>query len=130
MNVGSRNLWRAFEDGVFASFKDVIFSSPITGILILPVIIDSSIATPPPDYGGYKKADNSVSVGVNIDFSLWERSSELGRLDLLADNVRSSLDKVERRYLPDADRGRLHRIIDKVQAQVASRLQNFDGETN
>lgn len=128
VNVGSRNLWRAFEDAVFASFKDISFSSSVTGILILPVIIDSSIASPPPDSVGYKKADNSVSVGVNIDFALWERSSELGRLDLLADNIRSSLDKVEKRYLADADRDRLNQIIDKVQSQMASRLRKFDGE--
>src|SRR5579864_678168 len=113
VNVGSKDLWLAFEDGVFGSFREVIFSSPITGILILPVIIDSSIASPPPDYVGCKKADNSVSVGINIDFSIWEHSSELGRLDLLADNIRSSLDQVERRYLADADRDRLHQIIDK-----------------
>jgi hypothetical protein len=113
-----------FEDGVFASFKDVIFSSPIAGILILPGIIDSSIAPPPSDYVGYKRADNSVSVGINIDFSLWERSSELERLGLLADNIRCSLGKIKSRYLANADREKLHQIVDKVQAQLASRLQN------
>jgi hypothetical protein len=111
-----------FEDEVFASFKDIAFSSTITGILILPGIIDSSIAPPPPDYVGYEKKDNSVSVGINIDFALWERSSELDRLRLLAGNIRCSLDKIQSRYLLDEDREKLHVIVDKVQALLASRL--------
>jgi len=123
VNVGSRNLSWAFEDEVFSSFNGFTFSSPISGILILPKIIDSSIAPPPPDYVGYKKADNSVSVGLNIDFALWERSSELERLGLLADNIQCSLDKIQSRYLVDEDREKLHFIVDKVQAQLASRLQ-------
>jgi hypothetical protein len=112
-----------FEDEVFASFKDIAFSSAITGILILPGIIDGSIAPPPPDYFGYKEKDNSVSVGIKIDFALWERSSELERLGLLADNIRCSLDKIQSRYLVDEDREKLHFIVDKVQALLTSRLQ-------
>jgi hypothetical protein len=113
-----------FEDEVFASFKDIFFSSAITGILILPVIIDSSIAPPPRDYSGYQKKDNSVSVGVKIDFALWERSSELERLGLLADNIRHSLDKIQSRYLVAEDRKKLHFIVDKVEAQLASRVRD------
>ena len=124
MNAGSSKLSWTFEDEVFASFKEVTFSSPITGILVLPVIIDSSMAAVPPDYVGYKKADNSVSVGLNIDFMLWQRSSELERLSLLADNIRRSLDRVESRYLLDADRVKLRQIVDKVHSRLASRLLN------
>jgi hypothetical protein len=112
-----------FEDEVFASFKELVFSSPITGVLILPGIIDSSIAPPPPDYVGHQKKDNSVSVGIKIDFAVWERSSEWQRLELLADNIRCSLDKIQSRYLVDEDREKLHLVVDKVQAQLASRLQ-------
>jgi hypothetical protein len=124
VNAGSSKLSWTFEDEVFASFKEVTFSSPITGILVLPVIIDSSMAAVPPDYVGYKKADNSVSVGLNIDFMLWQRSSELERLSLLADNIRRSLDRVESRYLLDADRVKLRQIVDKVHSRLASRLLN------
>jgi len=85
--------------------------------------MDDSIAPPPADYVGYKKGDNSVSVGLNIDFVAWERSSELERLGLLADNIRCSLDKIKRRYLVDEDREKLRLIVDKVQAQLASRLR-------
>jgi hypothetical protein len=123
VNAGSRNLSWTFEDEVFSSFESVAFSSPISGILILPKIMDSSIAVPPPDYLDYKKGDNSVSVGINIDFALWQRSSELERLGILADNIRCSLDKIQNRYLKDEDRQTLHLIVDKVQARLASRLQ-------
>ena len=69
------------------------------------------------------KRDNSVSVGIGIDFKLWERSSELERLGLLTDNIRCSLDKIQSRYLVDEDRERLHLIVDKVQDLLASRLR-------
>ena len=123
VNAGNRKLSWIFEDEVFALFGGLTFSSPISGILILPGIIDSSIAPPTPDYVGYKKKDNSVSVGLSIDFALWERSSKLEQLGLLADNIRRSLDKIQSRYLADADREKLHLIVDKVQALLASRLQ-------
>ena len=118
-------LSRMFEDEVFASFKDIAFSSTITGILILPGIIDSSIAPSPPDYVGYERKDNSVTVGIKIDFALWERSSELERLGLLADNIRCSLNKIQSRYLADEDREKLHLIVDKVQALLALRLREL-----
>jgi hypothetical protein len=123
VNVTGGNLSRMFEDEVFASFKDITFSSTITGILILPGIIDSSIAPPPADYVGYKKKDNSVSVGIRIDFSSWERSSELERLGLLADNIRRSLDKIQSRYLADEDREKLQFIVEKVQSLLVQRLR-------
>lgn len=122
VNAGSKNLSWAFEEEIFSSFEGVTFSSPISGILIIPPIIDSSIAAPPPDYVGYQKADNSVTVGLNIDFALWERSSEVERLGLLADNIRRSLDKIECSYLNEADREKLHQIINTAQAQLMSRF--------
>jgi hypothetical protein len=92
-------------------------------MVILPIIIDDAVAPPPPDSTRFFEKDNSVSVGIKIDFALWERSSELERLGLLADNIRCSLDKIKSRYLLDGDREKLHQIVDKVQAQLASRLQ-------
>jgi hypothetical protein len=124
VNVSTGKLSNQFEDKVSFFFKDITFVSPISAVLILPTIIDSSIAVPPPDYVGYKKRDNSVSVGINIDFLLWERSSEPEHLCLLADNIRCSLDKIKGRYLVDADREKLRLIVDMVQAQLASRFQN------
>ncbi len=64
-----------------------------------------------------------MTVGIKIDFGLWDRSSELERLGLLADNIRCSLDKIKSRYLVDADREKLHQIIDRVQARLASQIQ-------
>jgi hypothetical protein len=123
VNIAGKKLSWAFEDELFSSFEAVTFSSPITGILILPVIIDGSIAVPPPDYVGYKKADNSVSVGRRIDFELWQRSSELERLELLVENVHSSLDQIQGRYLIGEDRRKLHELVDRAQTQLACRLQ-------
>jgi hypothetical protein len=53
VHVRSKNLSRAFEEEVFASFVNVEFSPPISGILILPIIVDDAIAVPPPDTYAY-----------------------------------------------------------------------------
>ena len=122
VNTSSYDLAMAFEENVFASLENVEFSSPITGMAILPVIVDDTIAPPPPDSSHFFKKDNSVSVGIKIDFALWERSSELERLGLLADNIRRSLDKIQSCYLVDEDREQLRLIVDKVQALLVSRF--------
>jgi hypothetical protein len=116
-------LAKIFEDEAFAAVSGVALSSPITGILFLPGIIDKAIAPTPPDSVVYQKRDGSVSVGIKVDFDLWERSSELERLGLLTDNIRCSLDKIKSRYLYDEDREILHGIVDKVQALLAYRLR-------
>jgi hypothetical protein len=117
--MGKMAIW--FEEGVFSEFTNITFCSPISGVAVFPTIINPSIAPSPPDSVRFIKRDNSVSVGINIDFSLWQRSSELERLGLLADNIRCSLDKIKSRYLVDADREKLHHIVDTVQAQLGFR---------
>jgi hypothetical protein len=124
VNVSNKNLAKSFEDEMRSSLANAKFESPISGILVLPVIIDSSVALPPDDYVGYQKRDNSVSVGIGIEFTLWQRSTELERLVLLADNIRNSLNEIQRRYLVDEDREKLHLVVDQVQALLASRLLN------
>jgi hypothetical protein len=123
-NVSSKSLGRDLEAEVSRSLSEVHFTSPISGILTMPCIIDSSIVPLFPDYVGYKKKDNSVSVGLNLDFNLWERSAEVERLALLAANVRSSVDKVKSRYLVDADRVQLHHAIDLAEARLKAGLLN------
>ena len=124
VNAAQAELGEMFEDEMRSSLAGMKLSSPISAILILPGIIDSSIVVPPDNYVGYQKRDNSSSVGIGIDFTLWQRSSELEKLALLADNIRSSLSNIQRRYLVDEDRERLHLAVDKVQALLASRLLN------
>src|ERR1700744_2490964 len=97
--MASKHLSWMLEGGILSLFQGASFSSPISGILIIPPIIDKMVAPPPPDYIGYKKKDNSVSVGMNIDFRLWQCSSELQRLGLLVENIHSSLNMIQSRYL-------------------------------
>ncbi|MFA5120973.1 hypothetical protein [Zavarzinia sp.] len=124
VNIGNGNLSWIFEEKIKFIIDNAEFSSPISGILILPTIIDRNIVPPPPDYVGYKKSDNSVSVGLNIDFSLWQRSSELERLALLADNIRDSLRMIKNRYLLEVDRKKLYKVVDEAQAELASEVQS------
>lgn len=124
VGVAKGKLAVLLEDEIFSEIGKIVINSPISGVGIFPTIFNPNIAPPPPESVRYTKRDNSVSVGINIDFALWERSSELERLGLLADNIRCSLDKIKSRYLVDADREKLHQIVDKVQAQLASRLQD------
>ena len=124
VNVGNKKLAKLIEDEMRSSLVNLKFLSPISAILVLPGIIDGSIAIPPDNYVGYQKSDNSVSVGTKIDFALWQRSSELERLGLLADNIRYSLGKIQGRYLIDEDRERLHVILNNVQSLLTSRLRS------
>lgn len=123
VNIASKRLSWAFEDELFSLFDGVKFSSPISGILILPGIVDRSIARPPLDSVHHYKEDNSVSVGNNMDFEEWQRSSEMERLELLTQNIHSSLEKIQRRHLTDADREKLHELVDETQARLAAMLR-------
>lgn len=124
-NIASKRLSWAFEDELFSLFDGVQFSSSISGIVILPGIIDRSIvAQPPPDSIRHHKEDNSVSVGNNMDFDEWQRSSELERLELLTQNIHSSLDRIQQRHLADVDREKLHELVDKTQARLAEMFRS------
>jgi hypothetical protein len=123
VNALSKKLSWAFEDELFSSLRSVRFSSPVTGILILPGIIDRSIAPPPSDSFKHHKEDNSVSVGNNLDFEEWQRSSEMERLELLTQNIHSSLDRIKNSYLFDEDRRILHELVDETRDRLAFMLK-------
>jgi hypothetical protein len=124
VNTNKKRISWIFETEMRSSLLNERFSSPIWGVLVLPIIMDRTIVPPPKDYVGYQRRDNSVSVSVNIDFDLWQRSAEVEALGLLSENIRCSLNRIEPRYLLDEDRGKLLITVNSVQARLASRLLN------
>jgi hypothetical protein len=121
-NVASREIAISLEDEISLLIGELTVVSPISGILIMPILMDEAIATPPSDYVGYKSRDNSVTVSIKIDFALWERSSVLERLSIMTVHVLNSLDKIPGQYLLDQDRQKLRLVVDKVQSRLALRF--------
>jgi hypothetical protein len=122
VGIESRDIARWFEDAIFSAIKDLAFESHIKGIAIFPVIFDSAIASAPNEYLTYKKKEKSVFVGLNIDFSSWTRGSREEKLDLLANNIRQSIERVPDKYLSSSDRKKLLDILSQVHDRLVERL--------
>jgi hypothetical protein len=121
-NIASREIAICLEDEISLSLGELSLVSPISGILIMPALMDEAIAPIPPDYVGYQSSDNSVTVGTKIDFALWERSSVLERLAIMTNNVLDSIDKIPGKYLLDQDREKLRVVVDEVQSRLVLRF--------
>jgi hypothetical protein len=120
-NVPSRDISVSLEDEIVSLLAEVSLVSPISGILC-QILMDEAIAPRPPDYLGYQSKDNSVTVGISIEFALWGHSSVSERLAILTNNVLLSLDKIPARYLLDQDREKLRLVGEKARSRLALRL--------
>jgi hypothetical protein len=122
VEVGRLAAW--FEEEVFSDIKNIDFQSPIAGIAIFPTIFDNAIAPTPKDYVKYKRSEKSVFVAVNINFSLWAAASQNERLNLLADNIRQSIERIPEKYLSSLDRDRLLNLVGQTHQRLLSRLMH------
>jgi len=113
-----------FEDEMLAEIKETQFESPISAILVSPIIINPAIALPPPDGVTYKRGEKSIFSCINLEFEIWHRASKVEKLTLLSENVRKSINAIARRYLLEEDCTKLHRIVDRVQKRLVARLVN------
>ena len=122
VGVEKGNLAPSFEEETCAAIRKQEFSSPIAGIAIFPTIFDTAVAPRPRDYVKYKKGENSVFVGLHIDFVSWTSASEQERLGLLADNIRNSIERIPGKYLSNSDRMMLLDITSQVHKRLVDRL--------
>jgi hypothetical protein len=122
VEVGALATW--FEEEVFSNIKTIDFQWPITGIAIFPTIFDSVIAPAPKDYLKYKRNEKSVFVAVNINFALWAAGSQNERLNLLAENIRRSIERIPEKYLSRLDRDRLLSLVSQTHEQLLARLMH------
>src|ERR1700722_11041071 len=97
---------------------DTKFESKITGIIVFPKIFDADIAPPPSDHLTYKREEKSVFVGLNIGFQNWHSASRQEKLNILADNIRNSIQKIPNAYLADVDRDKLILVLDNAHKRL------------
>jgi hypothetical protein len=112
----------AFDDEAFSLVKESKFDSAIKGIMVTPIIMDEAIAKAPVDSLRYKANEKTIYVAIGIDHSVWSQAENTSRIDLLADNIRSSIHKVPDKRLTGSDRANLLAIVDQVQNRLKSRL--------
>jgi hypothetical protein len=111
-----------FEKAIFKAVSGMTFESPITGIVIFPKIFDRTVAEPPEDHLTYKENEKSVFVGVNIDYSAWECASREEKLKLLADNLKTSLERIPDIYLTKSDSKKLLLAVENSLPHLMRRL--------
>ena len=103
--------------------KGMSFASPVPSIVFFPKILDPKMIQSK-DFVSYKRSDRSVQVGVNILFDEWTKSSPSERVDMFADNLVESVNRISpKRLLPD-DRQKLLAVLQDVRRTVKSSLLN------
>jgi hypothetical protein len=107
---------------MFNTIKGMKLESPISGIVVSPIIFDGSIAKPPADQVKYMSSEKSVVCCIAIDYSLWTLASLPERLNLLADNVRDAITRIPRRYLCSEDLSKLRAVVDQVQSRLLTHI--------
>jgi hypothetical protein len=122
VGVEKANLAPQFEDEIFAAIRELQLESPIAGLAIFPTIFDGIIAPPPRDHVKYKKGENVVFIGLQIDFPSWASAAEQEKLGLLAKNIRDSIERVPEKYLSNSDRATLLDVVGQVHKQLVGRL--------
>lgn len=87
-------------------------ASTLSSIILFPTILDPNVASLK-DSVTYKNGERSVFVAVSIPYGRWKNASERDRIDLLADNVRDSIEKIPNRYIQISDKTALLHIVEK-----------------
>ncbi len=119
-DTGKYALW--FEDEVVAAIKGTKFGSPVSCIMISPIVIDETMSARPPDSLRFKRSENAVYVAIGIDYAAWNRSSDVSKLGMTYENIKQSLSKISTKHLLQDDRDRLFGVVDNVYVKFQSRL--------
>ena len=89
VGIEKGRLFHIREDEMVKEIKHIEFSSPIKGIHISPHIFDKKIAKAPDDYVKFRKSENAISVGIEINFEIWINSSIHDRIDIALETCAS-----------------------------------------
>lgn len=112
-----------FRDEVFRLIKNAPFESPLTGVVLFPTILDPLIATMP-DTITHKRRDKAYFVSVNIPFALWAEAAPTERVDLFADNLIESIDRIPGRHLAQADCQILTEAVNNARRTIRTSMLN------
>lgn len=102
-----------FESEIIRKLRDIEIGSPLPGILVRPIVMDPEVATPFKDFVTLQK-DGEVHVGLNIDYGLWVSASWSKKIDMFAENIFTSVDKIKEVHLSSEDRVKLLDIVDQA----------------
>jgi hypothetical protein len=122
VGVDTGNLTNWFEDEAFPMVTAQEFDSKIRMLMVSPTIMDGSIAKIPSDHLKFRAGERTVSVGINIDYLSWSSASSRDKIELLSDNIVSSVNKIPAKYLSAEDREKLLGIIHQVRSRLELRL--------
>lgn len=121
--VNVRLIALKFMDETFRRIQSASFASTLSGIVFLPKILDPQMIKSN-DFVSYKRSDKSVHVGLNISFAEWTRASPGERVDMFADNLVESINRISpKRLLPD-DRQKLLAVLRDVRRTMKSTFLN------
>lgn len=113
-------LGAAFMDGVFRLIREHNLGSPITAVVLCPMVLDPEVATMP-DRLSYKNKRTEVYATANIPFSVWVNADLDGRINLLADNLIGLLNKIPSKHLIDEDRALLSKAVEDVRRAIGTK---------
>jgi len=118
-------LSKKLEAEIVRMLASVELASPLKSIVLFPTILNPDIASLA-DSVTYKRNEGSMFVALGIAHAQWLNASQAGRIDLLACNVRMSVEKIPGKHLGSNDRSILLHIIDKATEKIKSALANKD----
>jgi len=102
----SGRISKEFEAEIVRMLASVEMTSPLTGIVLFPTILNPNIASMS-DKVTHKRSDGSVFVALGISHGKWTVASPTERIDLLADNICASLRNIKDTRLLPGDRAKL-----------------------
>lgn len=116
-------LAKEFEKEIVTLLSDVEVQSPLDCVLLFPTILDPDIALMP-DASSYKKGIKAMYVSRNLSYREWMKSSDSERINLLAENISSSVRSIESSYLFPEDKERFLDWIEKARLIIRERIKS------
>lgn len=112
---------KGFEEGVLSRLKSLDFTSSLGGVVLFPTVCDPSIIQPP-EYVSYKRSSNGAFVAIHIPYAAWTTASPFERIDLMAANLKTSVERIAPKRLNDADRQTLLDDIEQTRIELHSTI--------
>jgi hypothetical protein len=113
VGLESGRLSKKFQREILRLLLSVELTSSLKGIVLFPTILNPDIASLS-DSVTYKRKEGSVFVALEISHAQWINASLGERIDLLANNIRMSVEKITGKHLVPADRAKLLDVIDRA----------------
>lgn len=122
-DVDARLMALAIKNYIFREIKQMKFDSPISGIVIFPIIYNPKIRVRE-DFTSYKWKEKSFFVGLPINFEKWVNASLPVKFNLLTDNLIHSLEKIPKKHLFEADKFKFISLINNSGDYFLSKKDN------